>query len=136
MGYKLRAVASDSAGLGLVPDEVAKDIEEMYAFLSTHPGNELVYENDKYPEGTELDAEGNPVDKKAEPRPDEDRAKEARAFLRSAQAYGKTREAGALKIRQLPSKHLTAGTIRLQITADLEANGAREGQTGPVAGQE
>lgn len=135
MSYTLRAVASNSTPL-TIPDEVAADIEEMYAHLTANPGKEVVYENAAYPDGTELDAEGNPVDKKAEKRPDEDRTKEAALFLKQAQAYGRSREKGALKVRQLPSKHLPAGVIRLQITADLPANGERNGQPGPVAGQE
>lgn len=143
MGYKLRAVATSSLPATLViPDEVAEDIDAMYNHLTKNPGQEVIYESDRFPEvdaegkPVELDAEGHPLDKKVKAFTDDELSKAAALFLKQAQAYGKAREAGSLKVRQLPSKHLPAGTIRLQITADVVANGERNGQTGPVAGLE
>jgi len=94
--------APSSATVIDVPDEVKKDVEATYRSLAANPGTEahLAFK-------------------------DQD---ERLLWTRQARAYCQTREAGALRFRQLPSKNLPNNEMRLQITADLEANGARKGR--------
>jgi len=54
--------------------------------------------------------------------------KERLDWTRQARAYCQTRQAGALRFRQLPSKNLPDNEGRYQITNDLEKNGEREGR--------
>lgn len=105
MGYKMTAVEKPKAGQSSVVeirDDIKSDVEEMYAFLAANPNTE-----------------GNIVF---------DTVKELKADLRQIRAYCASREAGALKFRQLNSKHLPDTHVRFQITADLPENGAREGK--------
>lgn len=94
--------AASSATVVDVPAEVKKDVEDTYKTLTANPGTEahLAFK-------------------------DED---ERLLWTRQARAYCTTREAGALRFRQLPSKNLPDNEMRLQITADLEADGARKGR--------
>ena len=84
-----------------VPAEVAKDIEDAYAYLREHDGQEATA--------------------------DFDTADERNEWLRQVRYYCQTREAGVLKFRQLPSKTMPGEMIRFQITADVPANGAAKG---------
>lgn len=111
MARVIKAVQSAKPGLGSateIPDEVKEEIEGLYKHLTEHPDQEGFAEfSDPDPEVVK---------------------DEVKAWLKQARTYCTTREAGALKFRQLPSKHLQAGQVRFSITADLPANGAREGQ--------
>jgi hypothetical protein len=49
-------------------------------------------------------------------------------WTREARAYCATRKNGALRFRVLPSKNLPVTEMRVNITNDLEANGARKGR--------
>jgi hypothetical protein len=89
-----------------VPAFIGEMVEAMFAAVTKNPALDAVY---TAPEVHKTD---------------EDRAANARLFVKLAKRYGETREAGILKIRQLPSKTLPAGEIRLAITRDLEANAA------------
>lgn len=104
MAHKVTAVLSPKPGQGAtleVPQEVKDEIDGLYDHLRTH-------------EGTEGFAE---FDSKAE----------RNKWLNQSRAYCRSREAGALKFRQLPSKHLPDTQVRFMLTADLPENGAREG---------
>jgi hypothetical protein len=110
MAVKITAVASPKPGQGAtleVPQDVKDDIDAIYAHLTANPGTEGFAEFD--------------TDEEVQP------------WLKFARAYATSREAGALKFRQLPSKHLPANQIRFSLTADLQANGERNGQPGPVS---
>jgi hypothetical protein len=85
-----------------VPESVKKDVEDAFKSLKAHPGSELHI------------AFGDEA--------------ERLAWSRQARAYASTREAGALRFRQLNSKNLPDNEGRYQITDDLEANGARQGR--------
>jgi hypothetical protein len=94
--------AAGSATVIDVPQSVKNDVEETFKSLTTNPGTEahLSFK-------------------------DED---ERLVWTKQARHYCSTRPAGALRFRQLPSKNLPANEMRLQITADLEANGNRAGR--------
>ena len=106
MSVKITAVASPKPGQSStieVPDSVKQDVDEIYAHLREHG-----------------DQEGFATF---------DTADEVAPWMRQVRAYVATREAGALKFRQLPSKHLPDTQIRFKLTADLPANGERETNT-------
>ena len=110
MAVKITAVASPKPGQSAtleIPQEVKDDIDAIYAHLTANPGTEGFAEFDT--------------------------ADEVAPWLKFARAYSGTREAGALKFRQLPSKHLPDTQIRFSLTADLQANGERNAQAGPVS---
>lgn len=85
-----------------VPESVKKEVEASYAELLKNPGSEA-----------------------HAAFADED---ERVTWTRQARAYCQTRDKGALRFRQLPSKNLPANEVRFQITADLEENGSRNGK--------
>lgn len=85
-----------------VPDEVKKEVEQIFAQLKKSPGTEAHLGWDT-----------------------ED---ERLTWTRQARAYCSTREAGALRFRQLPSRNLPATEGRYQVTDDLEKNGERNGR--------
>jgi len=85
-----------------VPEDVKKDVEAAFKQLKANPGTELHL------------AFG-----------DED---ERLLWVKQARAYTQTREAGALRLRVLPSKNLPDNEMRLNITDDLEKNGERNGR--------
>ena len=102
MGHKVIAVVSPKPGQGSsveVSQETKDEIDGLYKHLTEHPDQEGFVEFDD--------------------------AKEVAAWLREVRAYCATREAGALKFRQLPSKHLPDTQVRFKLTADLPENGAR-----------
>lgn len=107
MAVTITAVVSPKPGQASVevPQQVKDDIEAIYAHLRENPGTEGFATFDT--------------------------AEEVPTWLRQARAYTTTREAGALKFRQLPSKHLPTNQIRFSLTADLPANGERASQPGP-----
>jgi len=108
MAVKITAVASPKPGQGAtldIPQDVKDDIDAIYAHLRENPGTEGFAEFDS--------------------------ADEVNKWLAHVRAYVRTREAGALKFRQLPSKHLPDNQLRFSLTADLPENGARNSQTGP-----
>jgi hypothetical protein len=80
-----------------VPDEVKQDIEDTYAAMLANPGLEA---------NVEFDTEN-----------------EAKLWVRQVRSYCASREAGALKFRLLPSKHLDATMRRFSlklITSDAD----------------
>lgn len=85
-----------------IPASVVKEVEQLYAELSKAPGSEaaIVFK-------------------------DQD---ERLQWTAQARAYCSTREKGALKLRQLPSKNLPENEARFSITANLPENGARNGR--------
>jgi len=103
MAVKITAVVSPKPGQGAtidVPQEVKDDIDAIYTHLSENAGTEGFAEFDS--------------------------ADEVATWLKQVRAYVVSREAGALKFRQLPSKHLPDTQLRFTLTADLPANGGRE----------
>lgn len=107
MSYTIKPVLSPTKGTASaaeVPAELKTEIEELYEYFTVNPGFEahVVFAED----GEGLS--------KAE-------------FVRYTRTYAKTREAGALNFRILPSKGLPENELRFKLTADLPANGAREG---------
>jgi len=110
MAVKITAVASPKPGQGAtldIPQEVKDDIDAIYAHLRENPGTEGFAEFDS--------------------------ADEVNKWLSQVRSYVRTREAGALKFRQLPSKHLADTQLRFSLTADLPANGERDAKPGPVS---
>ena len=103
MGHKVIAVQSPKPGQGAtveVSDETKQEIEELFKYLTENPGTEGFVEFDK--------------------------AEEVAPWIKEVRSYAATREAGALKFRQLPSKHLPDTQVRFQLTRDLPADGARK----------
>lgn len=104
MAYKVTAVAKPTtagqASAVEVPQEVKDDVDGIYAHLTAHPDQEGFAE----------------FDTKAEKN----------TWMNQARVYCKSRAAGALTLRQLPSKHLPENQVRFAITADLPENGARQ----------
>jgi hypothetical protein len=110
MAVKITAVVSPKPGQGAtleIPQDVKDDIDAIYAHLRDNPGQEGFAEFDT--------------------------AEEVAPWIRFARAYATSREAGALKFRQLPSKHLPENQIRFSLNADVAANGNRDNQAGPVS---
>lgn len=97
----VRPSATAAPTIDIKPETIA-EVEAAYAELLKNPGSEL-----------HLAFE------------DED---ERLSWSRQARAYCMTRPEGALRFRQLPSKNLPVNEMRVQITADLEENGARKGR--------
>jgi len=85
-----------------VSEQTKKEVEEVFATLVSKPGSEAHL------------AFGTPD--------------ELTKWMREARAYCKTRKAGALRIRQLPSANLPDNEVRVNITNDLEENGQRAGR--------
>ena len=79
-----------------VSPEVAEEVEGLFAYLTEHPNQEGY---------GEFDTEAEKLD-----------------FLRQARAYAAGRDAGALKLRVLPSKKLPNTALRFSLKRDLEAN--------------
>ena len=103
MSVKITAVLSPKPGQGAtieVPQEVKDDIDAIFTHLSENAGTEGFAEFDS--------------------------ADEVGKWLSQVRAYCRTREAGALKFRQLPSKHLADTQLRFTLARDLPADGARE----------
>lgn len=103
MALKITVRPSASASTVVeVPAKVKAEVEETYKQLRANPGTEahLAFA-------------------------DQD---ERLLWTKQARAYCSTREAGALRFRQLPSKNLPDNEMRVAITADLEVNGARAGR--------
>jgi hypothetical protein len=92
MARKLHIVESAKSGQSSteVPQDVKDDVETAYAEFLRRPNTEGYFEFDT-----------------------ED---EKKTWIKQARSYCNSREAGALKFRQLPSKHLTADKLRFQIT--------------------
>ena len=108
MARKVTHIVSPKPGQGAtldVPQDVKDEIDELYTYTREHPNEEGFVEFT----GTE----------------DEIKA-EMSKWLSQVRSYCRTREAGALKFRQLPSKHLPYGQVRFQLSADLPENGNRE----------
>lgn len=97
----IRPAATATATID-VPEEVKKEVEAAYALLLKNPGNEghAGFETEE----------------------------ERLTWTRQARAYCQTRDKGALRFRQLPSKNLPDNELRFQISNDLEANGQRNGR--------
>lgn len=113
MSRKIGHVPSPKPGQGAtltIPQEVKDEVDELYAYLRDNPTEEGYAEFDGVS--------------------DEAIVKEKAEWLKFARAYCLSREAGALKFRQLPSKHLPASAVRFTITADVPANGERNGKPG------
>jgi hypothetical protein len=113
MPVKITAVASPKPGQGAtldIPQDVKDDVDGLYDHLRQNPGTEgfAEFEADKDSGRTAV--------------------QERDRWLRFARAYATSREAGALKFRQLPSKHLPENQIRFSLTADVPANGERKGK--------
>lgn len=85
-----------------VPESVKRDVENLFKQLKANPGSEAHIAFDT-----------------------ED---ERLTWTRQARAYCQTRDTGALRFRQLPSKNLPANEGRFNITDDLEKNGERNGR--------
>ena len=103
MSAKIRFQAKPKSGQSVtieVPQDVKDDVDETYDYLREHPDQEGFVEFES--------------------------ADEVKTWLAQARAYCATREAGALKFRQLPSKHLPDTQIRFQLSADLPADGERK----------
>jgi hypothetical protein len=126
MPYKMTAVVAAKPGTGStldIPQSVKDDLEAIYEHLRTNPGTEGYID-------FSADADGNVPDaEKLTDKQRETAVKESAVFLRQASSYAKSREAGALKFRVLPSKHLPDWVKRFQIKADLPANGERDDQS-------
>ena len=90
-----------------VPQDVKDEIDGLFEFLTANPGHEGSVTFDDV-------AERN-------------------LWLRQARSYAKSREAGALKFRQLPSKHLPETQVRFSLARDIPEDGQRNGQPGPVS---
>jgi hypothetical protein len=102
MPAKVTTVKSPKPGQGAtidVPDEVKNDIETIYETLRQNPDEEGFVEFDN--------------------------ADEVNKWMSQVRSYCRHRQAGALKFRQLPSKHLPDTQIRFSLAADLPANGER-----------
>lgn len=100
MAHKVTAVLSPKPGQAAaveVPQEIRDEIDGLYDHLREHTDQEGFVEFDS-------------ADEKAE-------------WVKQVRAYCATREAGALKYRQLPSKTLPETQLRFKLTADLETNG-------------
>jgi hypothetical protein len=91
-----------------VPEDVKTEIDGLFDWLTANPGHEgrvTGFEDDK----------------------------ERNLWLRQVRAYCPSREAGALKFRQLPSKNLPDGEIRFSLTRDIPQDGENNAKPGPVA---
>ena len=111
MSVVITAVQSPKPGQASVtdiPQDVKDDIDQMYEHLNAHPGQEG-YAKFTAEDGRTLQQETD-------------------RWVKFARAYAQSREAGALKFRQLPSKNLPEGEIRFSLTADVPANGERKGK--------
>jgi hypothetical protein len=103
MPLKITVVPSATATSTVdVTEQTKKEVEGLFKQLTENPGSEshVVFKD----EAERLD------------------------WTRQARSYCQTRQAGALRFRQLPSKNLPANEGRYQITNDLEANGERNGR--------
>jgi hypothetical protein len=110
MARKITAVLAPKPGQGAtldVPQDVKDEIDQLFDHLMANPGQEGFAEFDD--------------------------AKEKREWLRQVRSYAISREAGALKFRQLPSKHLPDNQVRFSLARDIPADGARASQDGPVS---
>jgi hypothetical protein len=117
MARTVTAVASPKPGLGVaaeVSEETREELEGIFKHLTEHPEQEGLTTF-----ATDLEDGSEPGAIEA------DIKKQVASWLREARTWAITREAGALRFRQLPSKHLPTGTVRFQITKDLPANAAR-----------
>jgi hypothetical protein len=103
-----------------IPDEVKEDVEAAYKHLRENPTKEGFV---TFGDGTKWDTLKEEVQKAVKT--------ERNAWVAQVRGYVATREAGALKFRILPSKHLTPAELRFKLSADLPANGEREGNTAP-----
>ena len=111
MPRKIGHVPSPKPGQGAtltIPQEVKDEVDELYDFLRQNPTEEGYAEFEGVDEATAV--------------------KELKEWTRQVRAYCLSREAGALKFRQLPSKHLPPTAIRFTITADIPANAERNGK--------
>ena len=121
--------AATSASI-TVPDEVAAWVEDEFTKLSSTPNSyaHLVF-------GAVSDEDDNPVYRTngdGEWLTDEDgnaipEMEDADLWLAQARTYCKTRQPRALRFRILPAKGLPENEYRIQITDDLQENGARRG---------
>jgi hypothetical protein len=103
----VRPAASVASAIEVRP-ATEKEVEAIFKQLTDEPGSEAFLDF--------VDKDG---------KPDE---KELTRWSREARAYCKTRKAGALRFRQLPSKELPPHQMRVNITNDLEENGDRAGR--------
>lgn len=125
MSYKMTVRVAASAGTASaedIPQEIKDDLESMYAELRKG-GLEGFVDFSADESGDVPDPATLTDDQVAE------FGKLANVWANQASVYFKTREAGALRFRQLPSKGLPKYQRRFQITADLEANGKRNDQS-------
>lgn len=99
-----------------IPQAVKDEADELYNFLRENT-NEEGFVEFAHESGTEWDKLNEEQQKEV--------TKERDTWLRHIRAYASTRQAGALKFRQLPSKHLPANQVRFSLTADLPKNGNR-----------
>lgn len=103
MAVKITVRQSQTANATVdIPESTKKDVEDAFKQLKANPGSELHL------------AFGDEA--------------ERIKWTKEARAYCSTREKGALRLRQLPSQSLPPNEVRIQITDDLEANGARNGR--------
>lgn len=117
MARIVSAIAAPKPGLGVaseVSEETREELEGLFIHLTENPDKEGMVTF-----STDLDGLANPEQVQADVK------KQVASWLREARTWATTRESGALKFRQLPSKHLPLGTVRFQITRDLPENAAR-----------
>lgn len=94
----VRPAATATATIN-IKESTKKEVEEAFTALKKNPGTEghVVFDNE---------------DERLE-------------WTREARAYCQTRQNGALRFRQLPSKNLPTNELRFNITDDVQANGER-----------
>jgi hypothetical protein len=114
MARLVKPVLAAKPGLGStleVPADVIEEIEGLFAYMTENPGHEGFVTFDD----------------------DENLEKDKALWLRQVRSYCATREAGALKFRQLPSKHLNKTEIRFSLARDIPKDGENHAKPGPVA---
>jgi hypothetical protein len=93
-----------------IPQDVKDEIDGLWAYMVENPGHEGFVTFD---EGDDLE-------------------KEKGLYLRQVRQYAQTREGGALKFRQLPSKHLKPTEVRFSLARDIPKDGENHSKSGPV----
>jgi hypothetical protein len=115
----MTAVQAPKPGQGAtldVPQDVKDEIDGLFAHLTEHPDQEgfITFEPEDGQEMTDV-------------------VKEKNRWLSQVRSYARTREAGALNFRQLPSKHLPDNQVRFSLKRDIPADGERNAKPGPVS---
>jgi len=98
--FTVKSPKSGQASAVEVPQDVKDEIDEVFAHLRQFPDEEGFVRFDS--------------------------TEERKAWEAQVRTYAATREAGALKFRRLPSKHLPETELRFKLTVDMPANGERK----------